>query len=79
MHFRSQHEESEARRPRLRAVTHTGAFTWGVTCLLLAWVSAIFAFGGTAGETGGLYARMVAVGFVMLALMFFFIRRNPRD
>ncbi len=54
-------------------------FTWAITCLLLSLVSAIFAFGGTAGDTGGRYARMVMVGLMVAALVMLFIRRYRRD
>jgi len=40
--------------------------------------SAIFALGGTAGEPGGLYGRIAAAGFLVIALMIFFIRRAHR-
>lgn len=56
---------------------NSGMFMWAVTFLLLALVSAIFAFGGTAGEPGGLYARMATVGFLVIALVMFFIGRTP--
>jgi uncharacterized membrane protein YtjA (UPF0391 family) len=60
---------------------HTGLFTWAITFLLLSLVSAIFVFGGTAGEPGGLYGRVATVGFLVLGLVIFFIglvHRNQR-
>ena len=76
MHSLSHHG-SPARRDRSQR-GGGAAFMWGVTCLLLAVASAIFSLGGTAGEPGGLYGRVAAVGFLVIALMFFFIRRNHR-
>ena len=64
---------------RNRIASNGGAtLTWGVTCLLLALATAIFALGGTAGEPAGLCGRIAAVGFLVIALMIFFIRRVHR-
>ncbi len=75
MHTHLRNERSGSKRERIIAGIHPDAFTWAVTFLLLAFVSAIYAFGGTDGEAGGLYARMAMAGFAMLALVMFFIRR----
>jgi hypothetical protein len=71
----SSQPASAARRPRSSS-GGSATFTWGVTCLLLALASAIFALGGTGGEPGGLYGRIAAVGFLVIALMIFFIRHH---
>jgi uncharacterized membrane protein YtjA (UPF0391 family) len=67
-----------SRHSREHAAGNSGLCMWGITCVLLAIVSAIFAFGGTAGEPGGHYARVIMVGFLVIALMFF-IRRPHRN
>ena len=50
---------------------------WAITFFLLSLVSAIFAFSGTSGEPAGLYARVVSVGFLVIAIAMIFIRRSP--
>ncbi len=52
---------------------------WGMTFLLLSFVSAIFTYGGTAGASGGLFGRLATVGFLVIALVIFFIRRIHRS
>jgi len=37
-----------------------------------------FAFDGTAGETGGHCARIVAIGFVVIERMFFYPPKSAR-
>ena len=49
---------------------------WAITFFMLSVVSAIFAFGGTAGEPAGLYGRVATIGFLVLSIMIFFIRRD---
>jgi uncharacterized membrane protein YtjA (UPF0391 family) len=56
-----------------------GGLLWAVTFFLLSLVSAIYAFGGTQDETGGLYGRVATVGFLVLALVMFFTRRSSGD
>ncbi|HSI07215.1 MAG: hypothetical protein ACAH89_07765 [Rariglobus sp.] len=75
MHTHIRNEGSGSRRERMIAGIRPAALTWAVTFLLLAFVSAIYAFGGTDGEQGGLYARITMVGFAVLSLVMFFIRR----
>jgi uncharacterized membrane protein YtjA (UPF0391 family) len=75
MHTHLHDEDSRSKRERITVGIHTGAVTWAVTFLLLAFVSAIYAFGGTDGEPGGLYARIAMIGFATLALVMFFTRR----
>lgn len=77
MHSPFHPDASASKRSRIPAGIRSGSFTWAVTFLLLAFVSAIYAFGGTDGESGGLYGRIATVGFTVLALMMFFIRRTP--
>lgn len=72
----SHHESSSAGRGRPRAGRRSAALTWSVTFLLLALVSAIFAFGGTAGESGGQWIRAATIGFLVLAATVFTIFRN---
>jgi uncharacterized membrane protein YtjA (UPF0391 family) len=72
------HAVGERRRRHVGGDNST-LFTWAISCLLLSWVSAIFAFGGTAGDAGGRYARMVMMGFLVVALVMLFIRRRRRD
>ena len=54
-------------------------FTWSITCLLLAVTSTIFVFGGTAGESGGLFGQVASVGFLLVALTMFLIGRAHRN
>jgi uncharacterized membrane protein YtjA (UPF0391 family) len=75
MHTHLHHEVSGSKRPRNPGGLRPGAFTWAVTFLLLAFVSAIYAFGGTDAEAGGLYGRIAMAVFTMLALVMFFTRR----
>ena len=76
--FPSHNQAMASRESRERTGGNSSLCAWGITCVLLAIVSAIFAFGGTAGEPGGHYARVIMVGFLVVALMFF-IRRTHRD
>lgn len=76
MHPHLQHESPHSKRSRIFSGVRPGALTWAVTFLLLAFVSGIYAFGGTEGEAGGLYGRIAMAGFTVLALMIFFIRRT---
>lgn len=64
---------------RARTGKRAAAITWSVTFLLLALVSAIFALGGTAGESGGQFIRAATVGFLVLAATVFVIFRNHRN
>ncbi len=75
------HDEDFRTPPHGResAGKNASLFTWAMTFLLLSVVSAIFTFGGTAGEPGGLYGRVATVGFLVLALVIFFIRRTHRN
>ncbi len=75
MHSHLHHETSASKRARLVEGLRPNAFMWAVTFLLLAFVAAIYAFGGTDGEPGGLYGRIAMAGFAMLALAMFLIRR----
>jgi uncharacterized membrane protein YtjA (UPF0391 family) len=78
VHSHLHHDPLVPSREREGTGTHGGLFTWGMTFLLLSFVSAIFTFGGTAGEPGGLLGRMATVGFLVLALVMFFIGRSRR-
>ena len=49
---------------------------WAITFLLLALVSAIFTFDGTAVDRAGLYGRAATVFFLVLAIVMMFIRRD---
>ncbi|MBC8039021.1 MAG: hypothetical protein H7Y06_00605 [Opitutaceae bacterium] len=75
MHSPLHHETPASKWARLVVGLRLGAFMWAVTFLLLAFVSAIYAFVGTDGESGGLFGRIAMAGFAMLALVMFFIRR----
>jgi len=52
---------------------------WAITFFLLSLVSAIFAFIGTSGEPGGLFGRVVSVGFLVIAIVMICIRRSPEN
>jgi hypothetical protein len=71
------YDVSTPKRSRVFTGFHTSSFTWVVTFLLLACVSAIYAFSGTDGGAGGLYGRMAVAGFSVIALVVFFTRRKP--
>lgn len=74
------HLKHQAPRRNGRGLDNNGAlFTWAVTFVLLSLVSAIFALSGTLEEPAGLYGRIATVGFLVLALLMFFIGRNLRS
>jgi len=52
---------------------------WAITFLLLSLVSLIFSFVGTLGGGASLLVRVAAVGFLLCALVIFFIRRGHHD
>ncbi len=52
---------------------------WAITFFLLSLVSAIFFFGGTSGAEPSLLGRVATVGFLVCALVSFFIRRGHHD
>jgi len=79
MRTHPQHDSRGGENSRERIGKKAAAFTWAVTFLLLALVSAIFAFGGTAGESGGQLIRAATVGFLVLAATIFAIFRNHRN
>jgi hypothetical protein len=77
-----RHDARNAENRRERTGNKAAAVTWAVTFLLLALVSAIFALGGTAGESGGQFIRAATVGFLVLAatiFAIFAIFRNHRN
>ncbi|MET0261656.1 MAG: hypothetical protein ABW223_02070 [Rariglobus sp.] len=70
-------ENNHEGRESAENFTNSNAVTWALTSFLLSIVSAIFAFGGTAGEPGGLYGRVATMAFLVIAVtMIFFIRRD---
>jgi uncharacterized membrane protein YtjA (UPF0391 family) len=75
MNAGSRHNPPRGESPRHHADPgKEGGFLWAVTFCLLSLVSAIYAFGGTVNETGGLYGRVATVGFLVLAVVMFFTR-----
>jgi uncharacterized membrane protein YtjA (UPF0391 family) len=72
------HSDSDP-RDRSHQGSSAALVTWAITFLLLSLVAAIFAFGGTAGEPAGLYAQVASVGFLVIAIVMFFICRTPRN
>lgn len=79
VHFPSHNKTGTGPSARENASADARRFTWAITCVLLAYVSAIFAFCGTAGELGGHYARMVMAGVLVAALVILIIRRPHQD
>jgi hypothetical protein len=62
-----QTDSRNTENSRERVGKKAAAITWVVTFLLLALGSAIFALGGTAGESGGQFIWAATVGFLVLA------------
>jgi uncharacterized membrane protein YtjA (UPF0391 family) len=75
-HHHASHADENSRG---RSGKKAAALTWSVTFLLLGLVSAIFAFGGTTGESAGQFIRAATVGFLVLAATVFMIFRNHRN
>jgi uncharacterized membrane protein YtjA (UPF0391 family) len=77
MHTHSHHEFTVHGRPdAVRGRVKGGLFTWSVTFFLLSLVAVIFDLGGTVDEPWGHYAKVTAVGFLVLALVIFFFARH---
>jgi uncharacterized membrane protein YtjA (UPF0391 family) len=79
MRVQSRHDPHGVKSTREYSGKKASAFTWSVTFLLLALASAIFAFGGTAGESGSQLIRAATVCFLVLAAAVFVIFRNHRN